>query len=143
MNKERQNLWEYYKFPIILLSSIILGSIIGLVLGERAVVLQPFGDIFLNIMFTIVVPLVFVTIASSVANMADMRRLGKILGSMLLVFVITGLIASIIMIVVVNVFPPAKGVNIQMEMPEEINALKTGDQVVKALTVGGFSRIDF
>ncbi len=85
MNKERQNLWEYYKFPIILLSSIILGSIIGLVLGERAVVLQPFGDIFLNIMFTIVVPLVFVTIASSVANMADMRRLGKILGSMLLV----------------------------------------------------------
>ncbi|NMA86073.1 MAG: dicarboxylate/amino acid:cation symporter [Tissierellia bacterium] len=141
MNKERQNLWEYYKFPIILLSSIILGSIIGLVLGERAVVLQPFGDIFLNIMFTIVVPLVFVTIASSVANMADMRRLGKILGSMLLVFVITGLIASIIMIVVVNVFPPAKGVNIQMEMPEEINALKTGDQVVKALTVGDFPEL--
>ncbi len=37
------------------------------------------------------------------------------------------------MIVVVNVFPPAKGVNIQMEMPEEINALKTGDQVVRLL----------
>ena len=141
MNKEKQSLWEYYKFPIILLSSIILGSIIGLILGEKAIVLQPFGDIFLNIMFTIVVPLVFVTIASSVANMADMRRLGKILGSMLLVFVITGLIASIIMILVVNIFPPAKDVNIQMEMPDELNTLKTGDQVVKALTVSDFPEL--
>lgn len=141
MDKTKQNIWQYYKFPIILLSSIIIGSIIGLTLGERAVVLQPLGDIFLNIMFTIVVPLVFVTIASSVANMADMRRLGKILGSMLLVFVITGLIASIIMILVVNIFPPAKGVNIQMEMPEELNTLKTGDQIVKAITVGDFPEL--
>ena len=141
MNKPKQNIWEYYKFPIILLSSIIIGSIIGLVFGERAVVLQPLGDIFLNIMFTIVVPLVFVTIASSVANMADMRRLGKILSSMLLVFIITGLIASIIMILVVNIFPPAKGVNIEMEMPEELNTLKTGDQVVKALTVSDFPEL--
>ena len=59
MEKKKSNIWKNYKFPLILLSSIILGSIIGLVLGEKATVLKPLGDIFLNLMFTIVVPLVF------------------------------------------------------------------------------------
>lgn len=76
-NEGKKSFWQYYKFPIILLSAIILGSIIGLVFGKKAAVLQPFGDIFLNAMFTIVVPLVFVTIASAVSSMADMKRLGK------------------------------------------------------------------
>ena len=140
-NSNQKSFWEYYKFPVILLSSIILGSIIGIVMGEKATVLQPLGDIFLNIMFTIVVPLVFVTITSAVASMTDMRRLGKILRSMLLVFVVTGLIASIIMIIVVNIFPPAQGVNIQMEATEEITPLKTGDQIVKAITVTDFPEL--
>lgn len=130
--------WKYYKFPIILLSSIILGSIVGLVLGEKASVLKPFGDIFLNIMFTIVVPLVFVTISSAVSSMVNLKRLGKIIGYMLLVFIITGIIASIIMIITVNVFPPAEGVSISMNAPDDVQALSTADQIVKAVTVSDF-----
>lgn len=130
--------WKYYRFPIILLSSIILGSIIGLIIGEKAAILKPFGDIFLNIMFTIVVPLVFVTISSAVSSMVDLKRLGKIIGYMLLVFVITGLIASVIMIVTVNIFPPGEGVNIAMESPDEVQTLSTADQIVKAITVSDF-----
>lgn len=140
-DSRKKGLWHYYKFPIILLSSIILGCIIGLIMGEKASVLKPFGDIFLNAMFTIVVPLVFVTITSAVSSMADMRRLGKILGSMLLVFVITGLIASIIMITVVNIFPPAKGVHIEMPKAEEIEPLKTSEQIVAAITVTDFTEL--
>ncbi|MCR2043352.1 dicarboxylate/amino acid:cation symporter [Anaerosalibacter massiliensis] len=140
-NSRKKGFWYYYKFPIILLSSIILGCIIGLIMGEKASVLKPFGDIFLNAMFTIVVPLVFVTITSAVSSMADMRRLGKILGSMLLVFVITGLIASIIMITVVNIFPPAKGVHIEMPKAEEIEPLKTSEQIVAAITVTDFTEL--
>lgn len=135
------NFWKHYRFPIILLSSIILGSIIGLVLGERALVLKPLGDIFLNIMFTIVVPLVFVTISSAVSSMVDLKRLGKIIGYMLLIFIITGLIASIIMIFAVNIFPPAKGVSITMETPSSIEALNTRDQIVKAITVRDFPEL--
>ncbi|MBZ2174489.1 dicarboxylate/amino acid:cation symporter [Schnuerera sp. xch1] len=134
----KKSFWEYYRFPIILLSSIILGSIIGLIIGEKASVLKPLGDIFLNIMFTIVVPLVFVTIASAVSSMVDMKRLGRIIGSMLAVFIVTGLIASIIMIITVNIFPPAEGVNLTMESAEEIEALSTVDQIVKAITVSDF-----
>lgn len=140
-NINRKSLWEYYRFPIILLSSIILGSIIGLIIGERAAVLKPLGDIFLNIMFTIVVPLVFMTISSAVSNIVDMKRLGKIIGYMLLIFIITGIIASIIMIVTVNLVPPAEGVNIQVENYEEINEISTAEQLVKAITVTDFPEL--
>ena len=137
----QKNLWEYYRFPIILLSSIILGSIIGLIIGEKASILKPLGDIFLNIMFTIVVPLVFVTISSAVSTIADLKRLGRIIGYMLLIFIITGLIASIIMIVTVKLAPPAEGVNIKVETYEEINKLNTADQIVKAITVTDFPEL--
>lgn len=137
----KKSFWEYYKFPIILLSSIILGSVIGLIMGEKASIFQPLGDIFLNIMFTIVVPLVFVTITSAVSSMVDMKRLGRIIGNMFLIFIITGLIASVIMITVVNIFPPAKGVNIAMEAAEDIEPLKTGEQIVKAITVADFPEL--
>lgn len=140
-NAEKKSFWQYYRFPIILLSSIIIGSIIGLVMGEKAAILQPFGDIFLNAMFTIVVPLVFVTITSAVSSMVDMKRLGKIIGTMLLVFIITGLIASCIMIITVNIFPPAKGVNIQMPKAEDIKPLNTGEQIVAAITVTDFTEL--
>ncbi|MDI9488932.1 MAG: cation:dicarboxylase symporter family transporter, partial [Bacillota bacterium] len=44
---------------IFIFSSIIVGGILGLVLGPDAKVLEPFGQIFLNLIFTLIVPLVF------------------------------------------------------------------------------------
>ncbi|RVU53891.1 dicarboxylate/amino acid:cation symporter [Anaerosphaera multitolerans] len=139
--KEKSNFLKNYKFPIILLFSIILGSIIGLIMGEKATVIKPFGDIFINLMFTAVVPLVFVTIASAVGNMLNMNRLGKILGTMLLVFFITGAIASTLIIIVVKIFPPAEGVNLALEMGEEIQKISLGEQIVKAVTVSDFNEL--
>ncbi|MGL4364354.1 MAG: cation:dicarboxylate symporter family transporter, partial [Bacteroidales bacterium] len=49
-------------------------------MGKSAEVLKPLGDIFLNLLFTAVVPLVFFSIASAVSNITDGLRLGKILG---------------------------------------------------------------
>lgn len=137
----KKGFWQYYRLPIVLLLSIILGSMLGLIIGEKATALKPLGDIFINIMFTIVVPLVFVTISSAVSSIVDMKRLGKIIGYMLLIFIITGIIASVIMIVAVNIFPPAEGVNIPMESPENVEALNTSDQIVKAITVTDFPEL--
>lgn len=136
--KVKKSIWQSYKFPIILISSIILGSIIGIIFKEKAKVLKPLGDIFLNLMFTIVVPLVFLTISSAVSSMVDMRRLGKIIGTMFLFFIITGLIASLVMIVTVNIFPPAQGVNMDLPEAEQLTPLQTGDQLVSAITVPDF-----
>ena len=101
--------WANYRFPLTIIGAIILGSVIGVVMGEQATVLSPLGDVFLNLMFTAVVPLVFATIAAAVGNMTNMKRLGKILGWMLTVFVATGLVAAVIIIVAVKLYPPAQG----------------------------------
>src|SRR5690625_6093230 len=74
-----------YRFPIILLAAIIIGMIIGLIFGEKADVIKPLGDIFINLLFVVVVPLVFFSISSAIANMDNMKRLGKIFGSMITV----------------------------------------------------------
>lgn len=137
----KQSVWKNYRFPIILIFSIIIGSITGVVLGERATVLTPFGDIFLNLMFTAVVPLVFVTIAGAVGTMTNMKRLGKILGYMLMVFFVTGLIAAVIIIVCVKIFPPAQGVEIVLENAQMQETVSLPQQIVKALTVSDFSEL--
>ena len=141
MSTSKKTVWENYRFSVILIISIAIGSFIGLVFGDRAVILKPFGDIFLNLMFTAVTPLVFVTIASAVGSMVNMRRLGRILGNMLLVFVITGLFAAVLILFVVSVYPPAEGVNIQIEAAGELEKLTFADQAVSAITVNDFSKI--
>ncbi|MCM3597799.1 dicarboxylate/amino acid:cation symporter [Metabacillus idriensis] len=127
-----------YRFPLILLSSVFIGGIIGLVFGEKATLLKPFGDLFLNAMFTVVVPLVFFTIASSIANMGGTKRLGKIMGSMLGVFLFTGLIAALYMVVVVKIIPPAQGVSLQLEKPEALEDVTLADQIVSTFSVPDF-----
>jgi len=141
MNATKQSVWKNYRFPIILILSIIIGSIIGIVFGEKAIVLKPFGDVFLNLMFTAVTPLVFVTIAGAVGNMVNMRRLGKILGNLFLTFVVTGLIAAVIILIVVKLFPPAAGVNLALEVTTELETVKLSNQIVNALTVNDFSKL--
>lgn len=131
-------MWKHYRFPILLFSSILIGSLIGIMAGEKATVLKPFGDIFLNLMFVMVVPLVFFTISSSIAKMGGKKRLGKILGNMLVVFLFTGLVASLVMLVSVHVFPVADGVKIELEKPDVQEEVSVPDQLVNAFTVSDF-----
>lgn len=127
-----------YRFQIILLSSIILGAIIGLTMEEKAQVLKPLGDIFLNLLFTIVVPLIFFSIASSIANMDGTKRLGKIMSRMVGVFFFTGAVSAVYMLVVVKLFDPTKGINIKMEKPESSEEYNIWDQIVQTVTVPDF-----
>lgn len=138
---KKVSVFQNYKLLIFLIIGIATGSIVGLIFKEKAVVLKPFGQIFLNLMFTAVVPLVFFSLASSVAKMSNMKRLGKILKHTLMIFIVTGIIASIIIITIVTIVPPAEGVDIsfgEYEQPEQLNIL---DQIVQALTVGDFNQI--
>jgi Na+/H+-dicarboxylate symporter len=79
-----------------LLLAILIGGVSGLIFGEKTAVVKPFGDLFLNLMFMIIVPLVFFSIASAIANMNGMKRLGKIMGSILVVFLLTASVAAIL-----------------------------------------------
>jgi len=138
MTTGKSTIWQNYRFPITLLAAIAIGSVIGLTFGEKAMVLQPFGQIFLNLMFTVVVPLVFVTISSAVGSMLNMKRLGKILGGMFATFVATGLVAALVIIVTVKVFPPALGVNLALDQTGDMKPVSLANAIVNALTVGDF-----
>lgn len=88
-----------YKSTLILLSSIILGAIVGLIFGEKASILSPFGNLFINLLLTIIVPLIFLTISTSIGKMKKKKRLGKILGSIVFIFIITSLVSVLIGII--------------------------------------------
>lgn len=138
---KKQSVWAAYKFSIILLGAIFIGSIVGLQMGDKAKMFKPFGDLFINGMFMLVVPLVFVTISGSVSSMSDMNRIKKILKTLLLTFVSTGFLAAIYIFITVKVFPPAQGVNLAMPIAEAIEPFSTGEQVVKAITVTDFPEL--
>lgn len=131
--------WKNYRFPIILFISIIIGSIIGIIMGEDAKILEPFGQVFINMLFVLVIPLVFSTISGSIANMGSLKRLGKIFKYMFVVFVITSLIASVFMLLGVLIFKPIGGVLESYEYTKE--NINLGSQIVSMLTVSDFSNL--
>ena len=91
-----KNFFKIYKSTIILLAAIIVGAIIGIVFGEKAAILSPLGDIFLNLLFVAIIPLIFVSITVSISKMKQPKRLGKIMLTIVGVFIFTSLVAVLI-----------------------------------------------
>ena len=125
----------------LLLGGILVGAAAGALLRQQAAILKPLGDIFLNLLFTAVVPLVFFSIASSIAAMRDARRLVRILGWPVFFFVFTGLIASASMIAVVNVFPPLAGDPPALPGNAAPVSITAGDAIARAFTVDDFAEV--
>lgn len=130
-----------YRFSIILLLSIILGGITGYLWGPPAVILKPLGEIFLNLMFTIISPLVFFCVSAAIANTRQINRLVKIFISMFGSFFITGAIAAILMLIFVVLFPPAQSVVLKLNMPAQVQTTSLGDQLVGIFTVSDFTKL--
>ena len=109
-----------YGFIITMLIGIIAGCIIGAlwpavkdaegnIVDSGAMVLEPLGTVFINLMFCVVVPMVFCSIASAIANMGSLKKAGKVMGVTLVSFCATAGIAAIIMYIVCRVFPLVQG----------------------------------
>ena len=141
-----------YKSTIILLVAIIIGSIIGIIFKEKATILSPLGDLFLNLLLVIIIPLIFLNITTAISKMKQPKRIGKIIGSILLVFVITSVIAVLIgfastyFIKLVNTEDGEK-IKASLEevtTTEETNSeddMTIADRTVKLLTVNDFSKL--
>ena len=126
-------------FLIFMLTGIIGGSITGW-LWPNAMVLEPLGTVFINLMFCIVVPMVFCSIASAIANMPSAQRAGKVMGVTVGTFMVTAAIAAIIMYAVCRVCPVVMG---QYDMVEgEVGAtLGLADLIINFFTKPGFMEL--
>ena len=85
-----------YKSLIILIGAIVVGAICGIIFESDAKVVAPLGDLFLNLLLVSIVPLIFLNITTSIGKMKEPKRLGKIMRSIVFVFLITSLISVIV-----------------------------------------------
>ena len=129
--------FKNYGFLICMLVGIVAGCITGLVFPQAAPALEPLGTIFTNLMFCAVVPMVFCSIASAIANMPGAKKAGKVMGVTLATFFVTAGIAAIIMYVVMRVFPVITGT---YEVPEADagSVIGIGDMLVNFFTKPDF-----
>ena len=112
--------FKNYGFIITMLVGIVAGCLTGAlwpavkdaegnIISEGARILEPLGTIFVNLMFCIVVPMVFCSIASAIANMDNMKKAGKIMGVTIGTFLVTAAIAAVIMYITCRIFPLVQG----------------------------------
>ena len=139
-----------YKSTIILLVAIIVGSIIGIIFKEKATILSPLGDLFLNLLLVIIVPLIFLNITTAISKMKQPKRLGKIILSILAVFIITSIIAVLIGFAstyFVKLVDTEDGEKIKGTLEEIVDEEVTeedmtiADRTVSLLTVNDFTKL--
>ena len=119
--------------------TMILGIVLGIIVGftwPGAGALEPLGTLFINMMFCVVVPMVFFSISSSIANMRSAKRAGKLMGTTVVTFMCTTIIASVIMYVIVRFVPIYTGAPVFEESTG--TKMKAGE-----LIVGFFTKPDF
>jgi Na+/H+-dicarboxylate symporter len=150
MEEEFMRFFRNYKSMMALLISIILGAIVGLIWGDGASVLKPLGDIFLNMLLVIVVPLIFLSIATAIYKMKQPKRMGKILITTFIMFLVTSIVAVLIgvsgtyMFKLVNV---SDGELIMEELAigdDDVSAevsLSVFDKISEMLTVNDFAKL--
>lgn len=130
-----------YRDPLILLVCVIIGGVLGMILGEKASIIKPIGQIFINLLFCLVVPLVFFSISSSIASVGDAKRVGKLLGSTMGVFVSTAVIAGVLMMTLTHFLPYATGIVLDSGETGTMAEINFGDHIVGMFTVSDFPEL--
>ena len=135
MSKGKQFL-KSYGFLLSMLIAIIAGCVTGAV-WPGATALEPLGTVFINLMFCVVVPMVFCSIASAIANMGSMKRAGKVMGTTIVVFLCTAAIAALITYVLVRIFPLVNG-NYQAVEGEVEEGIGVANMIINFFTKPDF-----
>lgn len=137
-----------YKSTIILIVAIIVGAMVGMIFQEKATILSPLGDLFLNLLLVVIVPLIFLTITTSIAKMKTPKRLGKIMISIVGVFIVTSIIAVLVGFIstyFIKLVEPEDGENIRASLEEivedEEESVGIAERTVNLLTVNDFYKL--
>jgi Na+/H+-dicarboxylate symporter len=90
--------------------AVVLGIILGVVLGPNTKYIKPFGDVFVNLLKMLIVPLTFFTLASGVTKMGDMKSLRTVGGKIMLYYLATSAFAAAVGMIVALISRPGKEV---------------------------------
>ncbi|MBR0083167.1 MAG: cation:dicarboxylase symporter family transporter, partial [Bacteroidales bacterium] len=137
----KSNFLKNYGATLLLLLGLLVGGTLGAVLGEKAQVLRAPGMLFLNLVFVLVVPLVFFSVAHSMVTMRKSGVIGKVLGASLGVFLLMSLVAGVFSYGLMTVWNPFDGITASADASEGIisgDGIDFGDALVSALTVSDF-----
>src|SRR5512147_2701052 len=105
-------LLKTYGFSLLLIISIGAGLLLGSFSPAAARAIRPLGDLFLNLIFMIIVPLVFFTVSSAIASSTDSRRLSRVSWAMFLVFLATSVVAAASSLLFMLLVQPTPGAGI-------------------------------
>ncbi|WP_332032866.1 dicarboxylate/amino acid:cation symporter [Kaistella sp.] len=130
-----------YSGIILLLTGITAGSFIGIFFPAAVIYLKPLGDIFLNLLFVSVVPLVFFAVSNSIASLEHQSKFGKIIFSMIFTFLLFIIIAALFTIAAVYFFPTEALPSTSGETIDTGAETSWGDRIVSFFTVGEFTEL--
>lgn len=91
------------------LLGMIAGGIVGFAVGPQVAVLQIIGDVFIKLLQMALVPLIYFSVTSAIANMGDISKLGRIGGKTIFFFLVTSISASAIGVIISEIINPGKG----------------------------------
>ncbi len=129
-----------YGATLLLLLGLVAGGVVGALWSETAAALRPVGTLFLNLVFVLVVPLVFFSVARSMIVMRGSGVIGKVLGIALCVFLFMGLVSGVLSYGLMSIWNPftaleGRGGTAAGFMGEGMN---WGDALVGAVSVNDF-----
>lgn len=126
-----------YKDSLLLLLAMLIGGIAGWLIGPSISVVQPIATMFLNLMFCIAVPMVFVSIVAAIANLKSGKEAGTLLSWTAFYFVITIVIAAIVFTFYFGFLDAAKGATLANDaIAEQMQDVKI--DILGQLTVSDF-----
>lgn len=139
-----KKIFKNYKSTIIMFISVIVGTLIGVIFKEKATILKPFGTLFINLLLTIIVPLIFLTLSTSIGKMKEPKRLGKILITIIGIFVLTSLVSVLIGIASTNITLVNKKDSIKIKESFDYSITDNDEKLdILTRTVNAISTDDF
>ncbi|MBS9476382.1 dicarboxylate/amino acid:cation symporter [Ancylobacter radicis] len=119
----------YQQLYFQVLFAIALGMTIGHFWPETGAALKPLGDAFIKLVKMIIAPVIFLTVATGIAGMSDMQKVGRVAGKAMLYFLCFSTLALIVGLIIGNVIQPGTGLHID---PNSLDAKAVQTYAAKA-----------
>jgi len=114
-------------------SGLILGLIAGFIFGEKTVYIKPIGDIFINAIMMLIVPVVFTSLVCGVISMKDPAKMGRVGIKTLSFYMVTMVIATTIGLSLAMMFSPGSGITIPADTVYNIPAAPSLLEIVTSI----------